>query len=153
MRKLLSEISRKECSKEELVLSLWGQAYHSLRHDPMVYNLISKTRKVLGPWQHWISATEHGYAIDAKIFEHHLKRVDTNILEERVRQNPELADLNFRQLQMLNMLKAGHVIDLRICVESLKASEATINRDLTALVNRNLARRIGKGRATKYSAF
>ena len=70
LKSLIVSLARSGREKPELVESLWGFSYHSLRHDPMLYALINRLRRVMGSRNTWLEADGgiYKFAEDVKIF-------------------------------------------------------------------------------------
>lgn len=149
IRKLLTSLGAGEASKETLTLALWGRTYNPLRHDALIYGLVAKTRKLLGQAAPWIESIDAGYRlrpgvrVQAKHFELpppapvlHAQTID--------------AELNYRQNLIFGWLTSGEVLEARTITDRLGISDATASRDLGGLVERGLAFRLGRGKATKY---
>jgi hypothetical protein len=169
MRKFMGTLAHGETSKETLAVALWGRAYNPLRHDGLIYNLVAKTRRLLGERGAWIEASEIGYRLahGVTLLARDLRRRDRIVLApaaiapEREAARPRetaaprradarLSALNIRQLTVLEWLQAREAVDPRLVIERLKVSDATATRDLTGLVQLGMARRVGRGRATSY---
>jgi hypothetical protein len=68
IRKLLCTLANAgDVTKDELTAKLWGQNYNPLRHDALIYGLIARTRKLLGPFSSWIEVSEVGYRLQESV--------------------------------------------------------------------------------------
>lgn len=153
-RKLLLALYQGFTSKEDIVKQVWGFQYHSLRHDSVLYALISKVRRLLGARSDWIESTDDGYRLKGSV------KVRTQIIDETVSEEVSAAandifefirkdGLNPRQMKVLACIESG-VHEPRRMRETLGISEATLFRDLKLLVEKDLAARHGQGRAATY---
>ena len=155
---LLSQCS--SLSKEEITVGVWGQTYNPLRHDNLIYNLVNRTRKMLGPYASWVMNDEKGYFLAAGIqVKNYLfkEQGSEDIVQENVTFDKPAAepqgqayDLTFRQAKMYKLLQEVGRIQTKDVVERFSVSEATASRDLSALYKKKLIERHGSGRATEY---
>ncbi len=148
-RKLIVALGAGDATKESLTASLWGRTYHPLRHDPLIYGLVAKTRKLLGSAAAWIESAESGYRLKAGV------RVETSraSVPAATPAAPAVTlapDLNYRQNVIFGWLRAGEVLEARVVTGRLNVSDATASRDLAGLVERGFASRLGRGKATRY---
>lgn len=177
VRKLLLTLSAGESSKSNLAEALWGtRHYNPLRHDSLIYGLVAKTRKLLGPLGTWIEAGESGYRLghEVRVLGINLGTVSNEERAASLDETPhfagtttgttlpkpgtpttlptktEMALMNFRQLAIVEWLRAGEVIDPRTVMTRLQISDATASRDLSGLVSLGMAARLGRGKATRY---
>lgn len=152
IRKLLLALGSGDASKESLTMALWGREYHPLRHDALIYGLVAKTRKLLAASGAWIESVESGYRLRPGT------RVQVRKAVVAAPAHPPLEapslghDLNYRQNVIYTWLASGEVLEARTVTDRLEISDATASRDLAGLVERGLAHRLGKGKATKYRA-
>lgn len=148
-------LSKGERSKEQIVNEVWEQNYHPLRHDPLIYSLVSKLRKELGTNSAWVEATENGYQLQRGVLvqeyqnEGTVAKAPPPLLEIETKVAAQ-SGLSYRQKQLLALAAKLHSVDVKTCVEHFKVSTATANRDLTFLENEGLLFRSGKGRSTRY---
>jgi tetratricopeptide (TPR) repeat protein len=161
VRNLLVLLSQRPCSKENLANTLWHQPYNPTRHDGLIYSLIAKARKCLGPMGDWIEVNESGYLLRSTVRVssiHFLMEDDVDLEDFTTSPRSEgsatqLGDnaLNSRQIQIMDALKRGENVGPGELVKRLGVSDATISRDLAALVEKGVAIRTGRGRSTRYS--
>lgn len=163
-RRILEELGQGGKSKEELVTKVWGYDYHPGRHDGLLYSAMKELRKKIGDG--WITLTESGYQLQCE-----LRKISA--AEARPAAKREIAatnavrtisllveptpllnrnDLNLRQLEMIEALISGKQRSWTQsgCRQVFDVSTMTATRDLTDLTEKNLLRRLGKGRATCY---
>ena len=159
VRKLLILLSQHPCSKETLANKLWRQAYNPLRHDGLIYPLIAKARKILGRAGDWILVYEFGYRLREGVRVAFAEEFDDTIYEgvscatePRFKPASELTTgpLNTRQSIILEFMKNSETVEPGALVKKLGVSDATITRDMATLLALGLAKRMGRGRATKY---
>lgn len=138
-------------SKEELVTDIWAYDYNPLRHDSLLYTLISRLRALLGPCASWLENHENGYSL--------AQDVDIILGETKARERePEAnksifveSSLNSRQWSILEYLKKNKKdLGPDECSELFKISKVTATRDLSGLFKAGYIIRHGKGRATRY---
>lgn len=151
---LLKALSRGLRSKEELVASIWGYDYNPLRHDSLLYTLISRLRTLLGVCAEWLENEDEGYQLrsDVQVVFKDLAAREA-VSEEAEARIEEISDsqLNMRQLAILEHLKKNRKwLVPEDCVDLFQTSKVTATRDLSHLVKVGLVIRIGKGRATRY---
>jgi tetratricopeptide (TPR) repeat protein len=156
LRKLFLLISEGPQSKGELVENLWGYHYESLRHDPIVYALIHRLRKALGPINCDLRIDGEAYEFICEIKVGIFKHLATTPPAE-----PEMTlaqsaspEINWRQLDCLEWMSknrgAQGYVGVSDLVKKYKVSAITASRDLSELFSLGLVQRIGKGRSTKY---
>ncbi len=151
---LLRIISQGWVQKQQLVEAIWGYNYHPLKHDSLVYSLISRVRTQLGPAGPWIEHGSMGYCLRAGIhMEFHNFQpaaVNTPLTAIPMELSPAAASLNSRQLLILEELQQRPTINVEDCVTLFGTSRITASRDLSGLCQEGLIQRIGKGRGTEY---
>ena len=174
LKSLIVALARSGKQKPELVETLWGFNYHSLRHDPMLYALINRLRRVMGSRNTWLEADGgiYAFAEDVKIFfyehtdlplnlrqgykqvagsrEGSVEIEDGSAGEQQFSDTPLQSNLNHRQMAILSTLDQQKYINAVECAELYDVSKVTATRDLTELWRVGLIGRIGKGRATRY---
>ncbi|MFM8315071.1 MAG: DeoR family transcriptional regulator, partial [Deltaproteobacteria bacterium] len=155
--KFLSVLSQGRKTKEQIIHEVWQEKYHPLRHDPLLYTLISKLRKELGNQAAWVEASQEGYELQAGVvvreFEKALKpsqSVSWDNSESVVPLDQGLLELNFRQQQIVSLARKSSYIDVKALGEAFQVSPATANRDLAFLEDQGWLIRTGKGRATRF---
>ncbi|RZA04859.1 MAG: DeoR family transcriptional regulator, partial [Proteobacteria bacterium] len=151
--KLLTLFQRPEVSKQVMVESAWGYAYDSLRHDNMVYAALSTLRRALGNGGAWITPTENGYRLGARLLLPTAPLPSAPLKEPAKHAESSLhAELHHRQLEILEWLKEIRFCSVRECQAKFATSEITALRDLNGLCKLKFVVRTGKARATRYSA-
>lgn len=156
--KIISKLAEGYTSKEDLVNSVWGYEYDTLRHDSLIYSAFSGLRKILSEDSRIIETSEVGYTLNAQVI---------NLLETSKGTNkPHKIDavsvvtdlsgflehgLNSRQIQIMQYLDQNQFISVKIAIKLFSTSEITANRDLRTLFQKNLVLRIGQGRSTHYA--
>jgi DNA-binding winged helix-turn-helix (wHTH) protein len=165
--KILQLLAQRRQTKQELIEKLWGYEYSPLRHDSLIYGLLSRVRSLLGDGQEWVSADEEGYHLHADVQVYFHQPVnDSPRLEEAAEPqprapaepypasgpSPDTAQLiNQRQFKILRYVEQHEFINLKSCQELLAdVSKVTLSRDLSFLVDQKLLVRTGKGRNTAY---
>ena len=155
VRKLIFSLNEnRKLTKEEIAEKVWRQAYSPIRHDPLIYALIARTRKTLEPFEDWLAVTEGGYCLrDSVIVK------DVSILNNRPDSLPVQSadavqaypDLSFRQAKILELCSANGAVTNKSVCEAFQVSEVTAGRDLSDLTDKGYLKKIGKGRATTYT--
>ncbi len=150
---LLKALSHGPRSKQELVFSIWGYEYNPLRHDSLLYTLISRLRTLLASAADWLENFDEGYQLrsDVQIVvkEHHREGAQTQAVPRG--EVTAVSQLNMRQLAIIEHLKANKKwLVPEDCVDLFQTSKVTATRDLSHLVKEGLLLRVGKGRATRY---
>lgn len=165
IKKLLIALSEcQEMSKEELTAVLWGQSYNPLRHDTLIYGLIARTRKLIQPFSDWVEVTEAGYRLADGVLLKNGRPMTARTEMQPVRsETPQIpakesqqalpaifAELNLRQLEIIDLAKSGEKIIPKSMSDRFEVSDATMTRDLGKLVEAGLLKRCGAGRSTFY---
>lgn len=148
-------LERGECSKERLIETVWGYKYDRLRHDPLIYQAVSRLRQLLGDRGRWLEATEQGYRLARGVrvrFYRPLsaERPEFTPAEATLPEDELIAQLNHRQLTILRKFRNKEFFDVQTCKVLFKVSQITATRDLSGLHKLALIKRVGKGRATRY---
>lgn len=149
----LDYLIAKPRTKEELVVQIWGyDEYDPIRHDHLVYTMVRRLRKQLGPYSEWIfSSGEDSYSIDRDV--QFIRSLFSDLPDQRkassAKEQELPVDLNFRQVQLLEgafdrPFSAGEV------AEYFKITRMTSYRDLDELVSKGLLVKRGKSRGTRY---
>ena len=174
-RKLLLILSdHKFKTKEELIKEIWGYEYNPLVHDPIIYNHLSRLRKMFGAYRSILSISERGYQLsdnfivknDINLIQLHKNESFENtpifsnesvpiLLKPHQNNKSNLLnlnsdDLNHRQIQILKWLQVNDFIDIQRHQKLFKVSPITATRDLSTLQKIGFLKRVGKARATKY---
>ncbi len=157
------QIARAPGTKKDLIESHWGFVYHALRHDPLVYALINRLRKALGPAGAWLTFVDgaYGFLPGVRVFTYEPQGLSMALPATAFPASPqkrldpggasgEDAALNYRQLAILTELSRREAVNVQDCVRLFGISRITAFRDLGDLARRGLLRRHGKGRATSY---
>lgn len=136
-------------SKETLTQQIWGYQYNQLKHDQLIYNLVSRARQLLGEQSTWLTTSDLSYSlhqqVDVKFFGQNITAPKAPFEHSMKHQG-----LNIRQLGILEDLKTINRTDAQTCAERFKVSLVTARRDLSLLTRLSLLKRVGKGRATVY---
>ena len=146
---LLKSLYKGLRSKEELVREIWDYDYNPLRHDSLLYTLISRFRVLLGPCSDWLENHEDGYSLSAQV---------EVILGEPKREAREVPKAVFaenhlspRQWAILeHLMKGGKSLSLDECALLFQTSKVTATRDFSTLCKLGHLLRVGKGPATRY---
>jgi tetratricopeptide (TPR) repeat protein len=151
---LLKSLYKGFRTKEELIRDVWGYDYNPLRHDSLLYTLISRFRALLGPCANWLENHDEGYGLNAEV-DMILGDVE-KIAAIPMAQKEDLAssssDLNTRQFAILDLMKTEkRSLSLDECAELFRVSKVTATRDFSSLCKAGHLKRIGKGPATRYS--
>ena len=157
MAEVLLQLSRGTTSKKSLIETIWGYQYHPMRHDQLIYGLVTRLRQNLGDYQDWVVTSEQGYQLAKGVgFRTYQLAGDS---DERTPTEPgEQAvpedlppSVNHRQLKILQYLYKNESIDLQTCMNMFEdVSKVTLSRDLSGLTSSHLVQRIGRGRNTRY---
>ncbi|RZA25346.1 MAG: DeoR family transcriptional regulator [Proteobacteria bacterium] len=148
---LLKSLYKGFRTKEELIRDVWGYEYNPLRHDSLLYTLISRFRSLLGPCADWLENHDEGYGVMAD--------VEMILGDLRMAQMPATApredlahsDFNTRQFAILELMKKDRKsMSLDECADLFSVSKVTATRDFSSLCKTGHLRRVGKGPATRY---
>ena len=129
-------------TKEELYRVAWQVDYHPLAHDPKIYFMINRLRKLIEPSTayRYILSSDLGYTFN----EH-----SNFCLIQRTK--PQTSTyLNPRQRTLLSILNAEEYISNIEYRKRFQISNATAYRDLKELTDRGLLFKEGDGRGVKY---
>ncbi|SMF58134.1 helix-turn-helix domain-containing protein [Pseudobacteriovorax antillogorgiicola] len=154
MLEVLRLIANGRSSKRELIETIWGYTYHPMRHDHLIYSLMTRIRQALGDYQEWLVTTASGYDLASGV----QLRVHVNAIEEVQQEADDSQDdvaisdsINHRQLKIMRYLGRNDSIDLKTCLDMFESvSKVTLSRDLSSLSSQGLVQRIGRGRNTRY---
>lgn len=153
IRRIVEILSAGNSSKESLVEHIWGYKYNPLRHDHLVYGLMSRLRALLGSRASWIEMTEQGYRLKEGVIvrvhgEAPVSR--KNVSMQPASENRVGNELSYRQLKLLEFLRTHDSIDASSFAKFFKISRVSATRDLTLLWKKGFVKRIGRARATRY---
>lgn len=150
-QRILEALRHGFITKQELVERVWGYRYHPLRHDSLVYAAMSTLRKNLGTKNAWLQSLDSGYKlIDNVIIYNAVAARQAASLPVTLRPAVD-ADLNYRQLQVLDYLQGHRFISAREYKELFQTTGITASRDLASLYDKKYVVRVGHGRSTRYS--
>lgn len=151
---LLRLVSQAWVQKQQLVEAIWGYQYHPLKHDSLVYSLISRVRTQLGEAGSWIEHGVMGYCLRPGVhleFHNLQPSAPTAPMPSTpIEPMPSKVSLNSRQLLILETLQKTPAMNVEDCVQLFGTSRITASRDLSSLCEEGLVERIGKGRGTEY---
>ncbi len=149
MRKFLLILAQHPASKQTLAEQLWQQPYNPSRHDGLIYPLVGKVRKFLGIYGAWVEAFEDGYRLraDVQVRSALARKPEVSAADATT----EAEGLNARQAAILRLMREQKSLEPGMLSKSLGVSDATITRDMALLVEKGLATREGRGRATRYN--
>jgi hypothetical protein len=148
---LLTALGSGERSKAELVQMIWGYKYHPLRHDPLMFQAVSRARELLGSRSHWIESTATGYRLRQEVRVRSFLREEPRPEPAHVpRQDARSSELNFRQIRILELMKTKRFVGAGECAKKFRVTEMTARRDFTALRKAGWIARTGRARATRY---
>lgn len=148
---LLKSLHKGFRSKEQLIREVWGYEYNPLRHDSLLYTLISRFRALLGPCAEWLENYDEGYGLrpDVEIM---LGERPQQAVASTVNETIAQSELNTRQFAIVEFMKRElKSMTLEECAEMFKVSKVTATRDFSSLCKAGYLRRVGKGPATRYS--
>lgn len=150
--RLLQRLEKAPQSKEQLITELYGYDYDPLIHDPLIYALIARLRKSLGPHASLLTLQEEGYALhsDVRILDRHQAP-----LKHKVTELPEqLLDrrLNGRQNDLIDLLSLGKIKEISPSEyrTTFDVSRITATRDLKELCDLGYLITLGRARGIKY---
>lgn len=163
LRRCLLLLAERPRTKEELVEELWGYAYESHRHDPLIHGVLARLRKLLGPVGSWVKHEGDVYQLSQaaalQVYRHVSRETKAVRAPEAHQADGEAAispaahpNLNYRQLRILNELKRRPELSVRECMDLLNSTKITANRDLKALLESRLISCSGRGKSTRYHA-
>lgn len=153
-RRLLFHLARGESSKEDIVRAVWAQSYHPLRHDPLIYALVARLRRLLEPQDDWLEVGENGYRLRrGVVVTLHWSEEETapgDALQSSAPADAVPEGLTLRQAGLLKMARSQGALTNRVVCDAFKISDVTASRDLADLVTRGYLQRSGRGRSTAY---
>jgi hypothetical protein len=164
IRKALSILSESGKTKQELVSSLWGYNYKKELHDPILYALFHRIRSLFKETNllktikgktlctaHVIQASQFSENRNEK------KSIETTSIGKQLLlgiapQKDGIFELNFRQRALVAQKTHELLSGISVLQYSLwfEVTTMTALRDLKQLVDGNILKRIGKGKATRY---
>ncbi len=150
----LALAAQSELNKEEITVKVWNQVYNPLRHDPLIYALVARARKMLEPYDAWLTVNDGKYLIDQAITIRDISQKITapqnrpHVASELLARHPDLSARHAKIMDLCEQM--GNITNKDVC-DAFKTTEVTAGRDLTELVKKGLLRRLGKGRATSYA--
>lgn len=129
-------------SKEELYRIAWKGEYHPLAHDPKIYFMINRLRKLIEPSStyRYILSSELGYYFNSH---------SSFCLIQRSKPQ-ESTFLNTRQRTLLSLLQSLPFISNIDYRKRFQVSNATAYRDLKELTDKGLLFKEGDGRSVRY---
>ncbi|NBX17887.1 MAG: hypothetical protein EBR09_11020 [Proteobacteria bacterium] len=141
-------LSRRMCSKADIVRAVWNRRYQPERDDAGIYVLVRRLRRLLGSYDSLLSSDRRGYSLNAEV--RMWPSADSAATESL--SVPE-ADLAVSSLRVLE-LKHWIVSKTRFTAEEWQIesgiSRASACRDIAALVLSGSLKKIGRGRASVY---
>lgn len=171
LRSILSRLALGPATKEQLIQEIWKYSYNPLRHDALIYRIMSRLRLLLSPRGGWVNFDEPYYFLERGVDVSAQMPRDLPIGESlavmvaTARTIPEATApvaapasnvqplgraLNARQLKILKAVQARGELDVHTCVDTFGISLATARRDLSQLAELSLVQRVGRARATRY---
>ncbi|MES2745168.1 MAG: DeoR family transcriptional regulator [Bdellovibrionota bacterium] len=148
---LLKSLYKGFRTKEELIRDVWGYEYNPLRHDSLLYTLISRFRSLLGPCADWLENHDEGYGLmaDVEMILGDVKK--PNVVAATHKEELTQSDFNMRQFALLELMKKDRKsMSLDECAELFAISKVTATRDFSSLCKTGHLKRVGKGPATRY---
>ena len=142
-------------TKSELVSQVWEELYNPLVHDAVLYRSVSRLRSALSQSaprgrSKTRSGERPGILLDARGIRLSIDRRRLwAVLPESIADR-QGKSLNERQIRILTLLKYRGQVSRGETVRALQAPLRTVARDLTALVDRKLILRTGRGPSTLY---
>lgn len=153
LKRMLRRLSLGECTKEILIREIWGYTYDRLRHDPLIYQAISRLRHLLGEQSRWIEVRENGaYRLHPAVqLRYYQEALPAAVVEAPAASgDPLAAQLNHRQLAFLRRTDNAAFLDVKGYKDLFQVSQVTASRDLAQLHQMALVKRVGRGRSTRY---
>lgn len=151
---LLREISKGERSRAQLIEALYGYTYEASRHDALIFQLASRLRALLGKRSHWIEASETGYRLAPGVVARAAFVAEVAVpqaTEVHARSVPDDGlSLNARQHRLVEYMRKCRFVSTAECAARFSACEMTLRRDFAFLLERNIVRKFGRARATRY---
>lgn len=150
VKQLFKQIANGPKTKEQLISLLYHYQYDPLIHDPLIYALIGRARRLLGEKASLLTLTEEGYALlpEVSVLDGQLQLEDAP-LSERPLSSP--LELNSRQILLLDQLAEEKIfISPGEYRELFQVSRITATRDLRELCQLGLLKAYGRARGVKY---
>lgn len=158
-RRLLFHLARGESSKEDIARAVWDQRYNPLRHDPLIYALVARLRRLLEPQDGWLEVGENGYRLRAGVsVSVHWDRAEAahapspsvmTAFDSHVSEALQ-EGLSLRQSGILQLCRRTGSLSNRAVCDAFGVSDVTASRDLAELVEQGRLQRAGRGRSTMY---
>ena len=147
---LLSALASGVTTRAGLVERVWGYAYHPLRHDDVLYQLVARARRLLGPFGHWLATIPSGYQLQAVVVFMQRPELPLPVAPAVGTGEPKLRP---RERRVIDLARELGEIDAALCRERLGLSRASASRDLKVLTDQGFLRRTGAGKATRYTCL
>jgi tetratricopeptide (TPR) repeat protein len=145
----LQLLSNEKCSKEDLIQKLYNYQYSPLIHDPMLYTLLSRIRKILGDNSSYLKQEDGVYYFDAEFIDEKASKTRPKVLLGNF---DKLAQLNPRQFELIRSLnEKPTMVTPKSYKELHQISRITATRDLVELCDFGFLQQFGKARATAYT--
>lgn len=140
--------------KNTIIEKIWNYQYNPNRHNKLIYPMISRFRKQLGPSlsKHFLSEAEaYRFRYPVKIVDL-ISQVSNNVVNEGYGEKRQVTRslLNHRQHELLCKLNQHDWIDSKSYQQLHAVSRATATRDLSELYHQGLLECYGKGGGIKY---
>lgn len=144
---------RKSITKQELIEVFWGYKYRSHLHDSLIYNSIYRLRRIAPSLASVLlvgskieldsNVNVLGIQTRPKTFALNFNSITDDSLVQR-------RQLNFRQRQLLAILKTGESIRPKDYAQHFEISRMTATRDLRELESCSLFEAVGNTRSLVY---
>jgi tetratricopeptide (TPR) repeat protein len=151
-RKLIRVLAEGSQTKEAIIKEVWGYEYDPILHDSLIYTNVMRLRRLFGRYEKIIEVTESSYGFLSSVrIEYGARNIEVKKISNQHSLTQNYKDLNYRQLQMLDYLTDNKFMDVRSYKKIFQVSDITASRDLSTLAKLAFVRRVGRGRATKYT--
>jgi DNA-binding winged helix-turn-helix (wHTH) protein len=141
-------LSRRLCSKGEIVRAVWNRRYQPERDDAGVYVLARRLRRLLGSHEKLLSTDRRGYSLDAEVrmWEGAESAAKDNVSSVEA----ESSVSSLRLLELRNWLRGRASFKAEEWQNESGISRASACRDISDLLRTGDVKKVGRGPASVY---
>ena len=141
-------LSRRLCSKGEIVRAVWNRRYQPERDDAGVYVLVRRLRQLLGSQEALLSTGRRGYMLDAEVCLWAGSESGTREVVSPIETGRTVSSI--RVLELKSWLVSRTTFTAEDWQNESGISRASACRDVACLMRSGDIKRVGRGRASVY---
>ncbi len=141
-------LSRRLCSKGEIVRAVWNRRYQPERDDAGVYVLVRRLRRLLGSQEALLSTGRRGYMLDAEVCLWAGSESGTREVVSPIETGQTVSSI--RVLELKSWLVSRTTFTAEDWQNESGISRASACRDVACLMRSGDIKRVGRGRASVY---